>query len=130
MRSIMWPAARPLRKACRSPPVGADDGWIGPYRVINTSRYATSSVPNRHRPALILGVRSHYDRPVEGPDWSATDTSAYHGGMLEDEVAALLSLLLGIRLKARGATRVDGAPVAWSGKVDPLVRDGSEDLAT
>ena len=35
-----------------------------------------------------------------------TDASNYHGGSISDEIAALLSLNLGIRAKAGGCTRV------------------------
>lgn len=35
-----------------------------------------------------------------------TDTSKYHGGSISDEIAALASLRLGIRLKAGGITRI------------------------
>ena len=34
-----------------------------------------------------------------------TDTDRYHGGWLNDEIAALLSLCLGIRVKSGGSTR-------------------------
>ncbi|UPR56508.1 hypothetical protein ITG10_15675 [Vibrio sp. ED004] len=31
-----------------------------------------------------------------------TDSSSYHGGWAPDEIAALMSLILGIRVKAEG----------------------------
>lgn len=51
-----------------------------------------------------------------------TDTSKYHGGWVSDEIAALASLRLGIRLKAGGITRIfDGYTQ------DPLGRPRSTD---
>ena len=40
-----------------------------------------------------------------GPVPHGTDTSEYHGGLVQDEIAALASLRLGVRLKAGRATR-------------------------
>jgi len=44
------------------------------------------------------------DRPTI--DWKKTRADSYHGGRLEDEIAALLSLVLGVRMMAGGPTRV------------------------
>ena len=56
-----------------------------------------------------------------------TDTSQYHGGWLVDEIAALLSLCLGIRIKAGGQTRIfeegkdpKGHPEYHAGYSDPV----------
>jgi hypothetical protein len=55
-----------------------------------------------------------------------TDTSAYHGGTIDDEVAALVSLELGIRLKSGSASRwfrkdadARGTPIAFHGAENP-----------
>lgn len=44
-------------------------------------------------------------------DLEKTDDSAYHGGNLDDEIAALLSLLLGIRLMKGSVTREFGSRI-------------------
>ncbi len=98
-----------------------DSSWVGPYRFINTLRDSGARVPNRHRPALVIAVRLHYELPIQPPDWARTDYSSYHGGRIEDELAALLSLLVGIRIKAGGESRYGASPVAWSAKPDPLL---------
>ena len=38
--------------------------------------------------------------PNDLPDMSKTDQTQYHGGTFADEIAALASLILGIRMKA------------------------------
>ncbi len=58
--------------------------------------------PGYVRASLILRIHI-YDAPkIQGPK---TDTSLYHGGLLEDEIAALASLCYGVRLRAGGKTR-------------------------
>ncbi len=95
----------------------------GPYAIINTIRMGAGPGLSR-RPALVL--RTGYYLEAELPNWDSTDDASYHGGLLEDEIAALASLRLGIRLKAGGATREGGKPVAWSRKRDPIVPDKPE----
>jgi hypothetical protein len=60
---------------------------------------------------------------------SRTDQAQYHGGNLADELAALASLILGVRMKAGGITRefvpsgdAKGRPVAWDLRLEPLLR--------
>jgi hypothetical protein len=62
-------------------------------------------------------------------DMSTTDTSRYHGGTECDEIASLLSLALGCRLKAGDPTRwfklgddPRGRPWSFrsSGRADPV----------
>jgi hypothetical protein len=45
------------------------------------------------------------DRPAVAPPDIQSDMNRYHAGVLHDEVAALTSLALGIRLKASGSVR-------------------------
>jgi len=57
------------------------------------------------RPAVVLRLTDHLPPGVVVPDMTKTDTSLYHGGDLEDEFAALLSVCLGLRFWASGASR-------------------------
>jgi len=54
-------------------------------------------------PRILLRVAVHAD--YEHPSLKRTNTALYHGGQLCDEVAALVSLSMGIRLKAGPRTR-------------------------
>ena len=63
------------------------------------------------------------------PDMSRTDQTQYHGGTFADELAALGSLTLGIRLKAGAASRIfgkaddaKGRPIAWDSRPDPVMQ--------
>jgi hypothetical protein len=79
-------------------------GWmaeVGPYEVINTG--ALEHRPGYFRPCLVLrcaAISNEYRASLE-----KTDTSRYHGGGLGDELAALLSLILGVRLQAGAVNR-------------------------
>lgn len=90
---------------------GQIETGLGPYQLFNT---VPISPPNTLTPSIILRVEDHLPE-VDNSDlkMTKTDTDRYHGGWLNDEIAALLSLSLGIRLKAGGATRrfePDGDP--------------------
>lgn len=97
---------------------------LGPYQFLNP-------VPLLERPGLIrasiiLRAKLHMEFP--SPDMTKTDSDRYHGGSLTDEIAALSSLALGIRLKSGGMTRRFepggdplGRPAAWDTRPDPVV---------
>lgn len=97
---------------------------LGPYEIINT-------VPMPHesrlrRPSLILRTYEHIN--TNPPASDRTLDEHYHGGTLPDEITALISLCLGLRLKAGGATRVFGAdndlrgrPIAYGLGDDPIL---------
>jgi hypothetical protein len=56
--------------------------------------------------ALILRIYTHLGDPEPDRDaWRVEDVSGYHGGDIDDEFAALLSLALGRRLRSGGLTR-------------------------
>jgi len=75
-----------------------------PYYFINM--IATSHNPGDVRESIILRIGWHVkDNRTFGVK---TETSKYHGGGLTDEIAALVSLKLGIRLKAGDETRIFG----------------------
>ncbi len=74
----------------------------GPYQFLNTIPIFRPTVA----PSIVLRVSNHI--PVEEVikvEMNKTDASHYHGGELCDEIAALLSLNLGIRFKAGDLTR-------------------------
>lgn len=86
------------------------DGY-GPYQVLNAVRppQLGSDVP-----ALYLRVEVFLKDDL--PRMDKTDADRYHGGSIQDEIAALLSLSLGCRLKSGGATRwfrLGGDPRGW-----------------
>ena|SRR5215218_4055949 len=98
------------------------DGY-GPYQVINTVAVRERG---RTRPSLILRVEHHLSYKVDKVI-RTTEEERYHGGLLQDEIAALLSICLGIRLKAGGETRLfddedqRGRPIAWGFAEDPVI---------
>lgn len=87
------------------------DAWFtgeardkGPYSVLNAlPRTTHSGGMHEWKPALILRAAHHL--PGEMPDMTVTSKKHYHGGWLADEVAALLSLELGLRIVAGPAVR-------------------------
>ena len=104
---------------------GKNVPWVkyGPYRLINAFGGATSYPA---RPAIILRVDNHLN--FEMPEMNASNTERYHGGFLSDEIAALVSLCLGIRLKAGSANRVfwvggdpKGQPMSLGLSPDPVL---------
>lgn len=77
-------------------------GSFGPYRVINT-------VPTDQQEKLPMAAVLRFDWhvPVRDsvPDMTRSDQEAFHGGGLLEEVAALISLTLGIRVQPGGVVR-------------------------
>lgn len=109
------------------------DAWVtgevpdlGPYAFLNT--IATPSSPRSLRRAVVVRVAHHYN-PLADPAYRIpmeNDSDHYHGGDYLDEIAALASLFMGIRLKAGGINREFraegdplGKPVEFGGKPDP-----------
>ena len=96
----------------------------GPYQFINT-------VPMRNglhllQPSIVLRVEEYIS--YESPRMDKTQEEHYHGGNLEDEVAALVSLCLGIRIKAGGISRrfskdgdPRGLPISARFEEDPIL---------
>jgi hypothetical protein len=82
------------------------DAWItgevqhGPYYFLNTVSMGRSWPV---QPSIVLRWDSYEDFSL--PDMSKTDVARYHGGSPPEEVAALCSLALGVRLRAGGMTR-------------------------
>lgn len=110
--------------------VGGVTEQYGPYQLINT--IAIPQLNHRQpRPAIILRVDFHLAfHPAEIP-MDKTDDERYHGGYLQDEIAALASLSLGIRLKSGGISRrfssdddPKGYPSYWDFRDDPVLPTG------
>jgi hypothetical protein len=94
-----------------------------PYAFLNP--IPLKEYPGFFRPAIY--VRIEYFLPLRVPKIEKTDTSAFHGGTLIDEIGALLSLALGIRIKAGTPSREfddkkdpRGRPVGWLGQPEFL----------
>lgn len=97
---------------------------FGPYQFLNPVPLVGE--PGLVRPVIFLRVKIHVEYST--PDMKTTDSELYHGGSLTDEIAALSSLALGIRLKAGGMSRIFdlygdplGRPIARDRIPDPLI---------
>lgn len=96
----------------------------GPYQFINT-------VPGFEgrgtlRPSIVLRIENHID--FEDSSHEETQEEHYHGGSFADEIASLVSLCLGIRIKAGHISRdfsragdPRGIPRAWGWTSDPIL---------
>lgn len=78
---------------------------LGPYALLNTG-------PDRHpadQPArsIVLRAEQYVENALPGVP-TKTDVSAWYGGTEDDELAALVSLALGVRCRSGGLVRVFG----------------------
>ncbi len=96
----------------------------GPHQLINTVPPPSTML----QPAVVLRLEYHLDEDPSDRNMDKTNIERYHGGWLNDEIAALISLCLGIRLKAGGCTRrfdVDedpkGRPQAFEAHKNPIL---------
>lgn len=109
---------------------GELSGDLGPYHLINTVAMPLRSGRGVAIPAIVLRVEIyHREDPHDFRPMIATDVSQYHGGGLEDEIAALVSLCLGIRVQAGTTERMfypdqdpRGRPVAHEGRLIPVLQ--------
>lgn len=90
-------------------PLGFFGDWhAGPYRFYRLA--PTNGLESRFKSILLMRVDVYMTK--KDHDWFAdlekTNDAAYHGGYLDDEIAALLCLLLGIRLMPGSITREFG----------------------
>ena len=87
------------------------DGF-GPYKFLNPIAIPTSS--DTIIPGVFLRVENHLELHIPSTEeMGITDDIHYHGGTLQDEIAALSSLILGIRLKSGGITREFNNLTLW-----------------
>ena len=105
--------------------IGEPAAGLGPYKFFNLLPFA--SEPGLVQPAAALRLSIHII--YESPQMHKTDVSRYHGGLAEDEIAALASLKCGVRLRSGSQTRMfeangdpHGRPVSWIGnRADPVL---------
>jgi len=102
------------------------DGWVtgqetgdglnlGPYQFLNTVPSDRSF--GSARAAVVLRYADHFDPDADLPKMDKTDSARFHGGYLDDELAALLSLCLGVRFWPSEVTRwIDPPPRSPIGK--------------
>ncbi len=102
------------------------DGF-GPYQFFNT----VPGVGNKRVVAPAIYLRESWHLVQKRPDFSKTDEGCYHGGWIVDEVAALCSLALGVRVKAGPCRRIFdlhgdplGRPIFWYYKEEPSISFG------
>ena len=76
----------------------------------------------------MLRIHNHLPPKPVFPDMKKTDPAGYHGGGIAHEVAALVSLCFGIRLKSEGITRhwtpgadPAGEPICWDVDQVPML---------
>jgi hypothetical protein len=96
----------------------------GPYKFLNP--VPIQDKPGLVQPGIFLRLNIHF--AGTRLDLSRTSTDFYHGGWLPEEISALSSLALGIRLKAGGNTRLFepdgdplGRPIGWDYKPTPIL---------
>jgi hypothetical protein len=100
-----------LEVACYTDAVLSGEEIIGPYHLLENYLDDPFAYPQPSvRVGLVLRIEHH--RPVADPQdfideaWEQTDPRVFHGGDGGQELAGLLSLALGVRLKAGGIVRV------------------------
>ncbi len=98
---------------------------LGPYRFLNTVPFPSS--PGVVNAPIVLRTEIHL--PQAPLDMSETDESRYHGGGLIDELAALTSVALGVRIRAGDESRrfepgrdPHGKPSDFRYEPKPIVR--------
>jgi hypothetical protein len=98
---------------------------LGPYSFINTIAHAGHIDPRAPRPAIVLRIAFHIPGGVPAVPMT-DDFEHYHGGDFVDEMAAIASLFLGIRLRAGPVDRefIPGAdpysrPIGYGSKAVP-----------
>ena len=101
---------------------GENTSDFGPYKFINT--VPCSQKQNEIKAYLVLRIDNRLDYSNIVHKMDKTDTSRYHGGNLNDEIAAITSLAMGIRVKAGKLVRefrIDGdkfgRPCKWQESV-------------
>ena len=90
---------------------GTVEEGLEPYRFFNL--IAIEMRKGRVRPAVALRYSLHVDFQTTSISLEKTDQSRYHGGGMEDELAALASLKCGVRFRIAGMTRefdIEGDP--------------------
>src|SRR5258707_11942991 len=97
---------------------------FGPYTLFNAVAFDNQL----QQPSIVLRVDFHVSGYVQSEE-RETDSGRYHGGLIQDEIAALVSLCLGIRLKSGSPTRQfssegdpRGRPISWPSSPQPMIQ--------
>ncbi|QEG36806.1 hypothetical protein [Bythopirellula goksoeyrii] len=105
--------------------VGERPDEFGPYAFLNAVPLPDG--PGNVNAPIVVRVSLHLDTH-HLPNMSQRDESLYHGGLLIDELAALISLCVGARMRAGGESRRFepgkdplGRPAAWNDRPKPSV---------
>lgn len=107
---------------------------FGPYQFLNPVAIPRSS--DSIMPGVFLRIESRLEmHSLSTEEMSRTDSTYYHGGTLEDEIAALASLILGVRFKSGGKTRQfnegedsRGKPILYNLNMNPILLLNGEKL--
>lgn len=103
---------------------------LGPYSFLNTVPSPISPDGDVNAP-IVLRAEIHLTQPFPPPDKFETDERFYHGGDTVDELAALTSVALGVRIRAGHESRrfepgpdqdPYGRPSDWRDNPKPVVR--------
>lgn len=103
---------------------------FGPYQFLNP--IAISSASGSITPGVILRVEKYLKISLPSTaEMRRTNDTLYHGGSSHDEIAALASLILGVRFKSGGITRVfglnedpRGKPLHYQMDRNPILLEG------
>jgi hypothetical protein len=100
---------------------------LGPYSFLNTLAGNHTYRQGQARPAVVLRVALHAEHHLEAVRLK-NNYEHYHGGDFTDEMAAIASLFLGIRMKAGAVDREFmpgrdplGNPIQLGGKGTPVL---------
>jgi len=103
---------------------------IGPYQFLNL--VSAEQEKNRVHASIVLRVNIHIEFDVPKTFPKKSEQARYHGGNLDDEIAALSSLTCGVRFKAGAPIRrfdrnddPKGRPIAWSVRPTPTLLSNS-----
>lgn len=112
-------------------PVYTDAHIVGEIKDSDSPYSFLNPITIRNEAGLVQAaviVRADIHLQGEPPDFSKTETSVYHGGWLNDELASLMSLCTGARMKSGGVSRMfserddqKGRPVAWEARPTPIL---------
>lgn len=110
----------------------ADSRNLGPYSFLNGVPRYGSAGRFVIKPCIVLRVEDYL--PREMPDLSVTNDDDYHGGWLNDELAALSALLLDARIVAGPVEREFGGfsddplgrPITHAADLLPILPVGAE----
>ena len=91
------------------------EAYFGPYAFLNTVAFRADGSDGLVQTAIVLRYAIYDDEARPGPlTYEKSHIELYHGGYAQDELAALASLILGIRLSAGPVSRefqVNGDPL-------------------